>query len=38
MNQKGLTGYFEKFLDENHIFEFKKSLQASGINLPYDTP
>jgi archaeal cell division control protein 6 len=29
MNQKGLTGYFEKFLDENIIFENKKLLQTS---------
>ncbi len=29
MNQKGLTGYFEKFLDENLIFKNKKSLQTT---------
>ena len=29
MNQKGLTGYFEKFIDENLIFKNKKSLQTT---------
>ncbi|MEK6916276.1 MAG: ORC1-type DNA replication protein [Nanoarchaeota archaeon] len=29
MSQKGLSGFFEKYLDENHIFKDKKSLQAS---------
>ena len=29
MNQKGLTGFFEKYLDENLIFTNKKSLQSS---------
>jgi archaeal cell division control protein 6 len=29
MDQKGLSGYFEKFLDENRIFENKKVLQSS---------
>jgi archaeal cell division control protein 6 len=31
MNQKGLSGFFEDFLDKNHIFKDKKSLQASYI-------
>ena len=31
MNQKGLSGFFEKFLDENLIFKNKKALQASYI-------
>jgi cell division control protein 6 len=29
MNQKGLVGFFEKYLDENLIFQNKKALQAS---------
>ena len=29
MNQKGLTGFFEKYLDENHIFQNKKALQST---------
>lgn len=29
MTQKGLTGFFEKYLDENFIFKNKKALQAS---------
>lgn len=29
MDQKGLSGYFEKFLNENRIFENKKVLQSS---------
>jgi len=29
MNQKGLSGFFEKYLDENLIFKNKKALQAT---------
>jgi len=29
MNQKGLTGFFEKYIDENLIFKNKKALQSS---------
>lgn len=29
MDQKGLSGYFEKYIDENRIFENKKVLQSS---------
>ncbi len=29
MNQQGLTGFFEKYLDENLIFKNKKALQSS---------
>jgi len=31
MNQRGLTGYFEKYLDENLIFKNRKALQSTYI-------